>query len=123
MRLRHYGYGKCAVGAVLRPRTPRRAVHIDELRRYRRRQAFGRPRRLAMPLEDFSRVIAVNPVGTFNMIRLAAAEMVPQEALEEGPRGVIINPERYLVLRWVENDQGGERLEEFDERILNDFSV
>ena len=76
-----------------------------------------------MPLEDFSRVIAVNPVGTFNMIRLAAAEMVPQEALEEGPRGVIINPERYLVLRWVENDQGGERLEEFDERILNDFSV
>ena len=43
-----------------------------------------------MPLEDFSRIIAVNLVGTFNMIRLAAAEMVTQEPLAEGERGVII---------------------------------
>lgn len=43
-----------------------------------------------MPLEDFSRIINVNLVGTFNMIRLAAAEMVAQEPLEEGERGVIV---------------------------------
>ncbi|MES3021749.1 MAG: SDR family NAD(P)-dependent oxidoreductase [Pseudomonadota bacterium] len=44
----------------------------------------------AMPLEDFSRIIAVNLIGTFNMIRLAAAEMVAQEPLSDGERGVII---------------------------------
>jgi len=44
----------------------------------------------AMPLEDFSRIINVNLIGTFNMIRLAAAEMITQEPLEDGERGVII---------------------------------
>ena len=44
----------------------------------------------AMPLEDFSRIINVNLIGTFNMIRLAAAEMVAQEPLADGERGVII---------------------------------
>jgi len=44
-----------------------------------------------MPLEDFSRIINVNLIGTFNVIRLAAAEMVAQEALEDGERGVIIS--------------------------------
>lgn len=44
-----------------------------------------------MPLEDFERVIRVNLVGTFNIIRLAAAEMVKTEALEDGERGVIVN--------------------------------
>jgi NAD(P)-dependent dehydrogenase (short-subunit alcohol dehydrogenase family) len=44
----------------------------------------------AMPLEDFSRIIQVNLVGTFNVIRLAAAAMVAQEALEDGERGVIL---------------------------------
>jgi len=44
----------------------------------------------AMPLEDFSRIINVNLIGTFNMIRLAAAEMVAQETLADGERGVII---------------------------------
>lgn len=43
-----------------------------------------------MPLEDFSRIVGVNLIGTFNVIRLAAAEMVTQEALEDGERGVII---------------------------------
>jgi NAD(P)-dependent dehydrogenase (short-subunit alcohol dehydrogenase family) len=43
-----------------------------------------------MPLEDFSRIINVNLVGTFNMIRLAAAEMVALDALEDGERGVIL---------------------------------
>jgi NAD(P)-dependent dehydrogenase (short-subunit alcohol dehydrogenase family) len=48
-----------------------------------------------MPLEDFRRVIDVNLVGTFNMIRLAAAEMVRLEPLADdansGERGVIVN--------------------------------
>ncbi|ASU37028.1 3-hydroxyacyl-CoA dehydrogenase [Herbaspirillum sp. meg3] len=45
---------------------------------------------VAMPLEDFSRIINVNLIGTFNMIRLAAAEMIAQEPLEDGERGVIV---------------------------------
>ncbi|MES2258311.1 MAG: SDR family NAD(P)-dependent oxidoreductase [Pseudomonadota bacterium] len=44
----------------------------------------------AMPLEDFSRIINVNLIGTFNMIRLAAADMVALEPLEDGERGVIV---------------------------------
>jgi NAD(P)-dependent dehydrogenase (short-subunit alcohol dehydrogenase family) len=44
-----------------------------------------------MALEDFRRVIEVNLIGAFNMIRLAAAEMIPLEALADGERGVIIN--------------------------------
>jgi NAD(P)-dependent dehydrogenase (short-subunit alcohol dehydrogenase family) len=45
----------------------------------------------AMPLEDFGRIINVNLIGTFNVIRLAAAEMVAQEPMEEGERGVIVS--------------------------------
>ncbi|HET9645446.1 MAG TPA: SDR family NAD(P)-dependent oxidoreductase [Burkholderiaceae bacterium] len=44
-----------------------------------------------MPLEDFKRVIDVNLVGTFNIIRLVAAEFAKLEALEDGERGVIVN--------------------------------
>ena len=44
-----------------------------------------------MPLEDFKRVIDVNLVGTFNMIRLACAEIVKLEPLEDGERGVVVN--------------------------------
>jgi NAD(P)-dependent dehydrogenase (short-subunit alcohol dehydrogenase family) len=39
----------------------------------------------------FQRVIQVNLVGTFNMLRLAAAAMSKNEPNEEGERGVIIN--------------------------------
>ncbi len=42
------------------------------------------------PLADFERVIRVNLVGSFNMIRLAAAEMGKLEPIE-GERGVIIS--------------------------------
>ena len=42
------------------------------------------------PLADFERVIRVNLVGTFNMIRLAAAEMAKLEPIE-GERGVIVS--------------------------------
>ena len=43
----------------------------------------------AMPLADFRRVIEVNLIGTFNVSRLAAAEMLRLEPLDEGERGVI----------------------------------
>ncbi|CAM9111103.1 unnamed protein product [Hapterophycus canaliculatus] len=42
-------------------------------------------------LAGFSRVMDVNAVGTFNVLRLAAKRMVDAEADEEGQRGVIIN--------------------------------
>ena len=44
-----------------------------------------------MPLEDFRRVIEVNLIGTFNMTRLSAAEMVRLDPLVDGERGVIVN--------------------------------
>ena len=44
-----------------------------------------------MPLDDFSRVIQVNLVGSFNIMRLAAAEMANREANSDGERGVIIS--------------------------------
>jgi len=42
------------------------------------------------PLADFEKVIRVNLIGTFNMIRLAAAAMMKLEPVE-GERGVIIS--------------------------------
>jgi len=42
------------------------------------------------PLEDFERVIRVNLIGTYNVIRLAAARIAPLEALEDGERGVML---------------------------------
>jgi NAD(P)-dependent dehydrogenase (short-subunit alcohol dehydrogenase family) len=44
-----------------------------------------------LKLEAFERVIRINLIGSFNMLRLAAAEMSAAEALEENERGVIIN--------------------------------
>ena len=44
-----------------------------------------------MPLEDFTRVIQVNLVGTFNVMRVAAADMIKQPELADGERGVIVN--------------------------------
>lgn len=42
-------------------------------------------------LESFARVIGINLVGSFNMIRLAASRIQKQELDAEGERGVIIN--------------------------------
>ena len=44
-----------------------------------------------LKLEAFERVIRINLIGTFNLIRLAAADMNDLEALEDNERGVIIN--------------------------------
>ena len=45
------------------------------------------------PLEDFERVVRVNLLGTYNMVRLAAARIAKLEPLEgtAGERGVIVN--------------------------------
>ena len=43
------------------------------------------------PLESFARVVQVNLIGTFNVIRLAAEAMSQNEPLESGERGVIVN--------------------------------
>jgi NAD(P)-dependent dehydrogenase (short-subunit alcohol dehydrogenase family) len=44
-----------------------------------------------LPLERFERVIQINLIGTFNVIRLAAALMMHNTPNAEGERGVIIN--------------------------------
>ncbi len=42
-------------------------------------------------LDDFTRVVQVNLIGTFNCIRLAAAEMAKNAPTAEGERGVVVN--------------------------------
>jgi NAD(P)-dependent dehydrogenase (short-subunit alcohol dehydrogenase family) len=42
-------------------------------------------------LESFAKTININLVGTFNMIRLAAAAIAKEEPGEDGERGVIVN--------------------------------
>ena len=45
-----------------------------------------------LPLEDFERAIRINLVGTFNVIRLAAAAIQASEPVGDAPeRGVIVN--------------------------------
>ena len=44
-----------------------------------------------MPLEAFEQVIRINLIGSFNLLRLAAADMVATDPLEDGERGVIIS--------------------------------
>ena len=48
-------------------------------------------RRGAHALEPFETVIAVNLIGTFNVLRLASAAMLATEPTESGERGVCIN--------------------------------
>jgi NAD(P)-dependent dehydrogenase (short-subunit alcohol dehydrogenase family) len=43
-----------------------------------------------LPLADFDRAVRINLVGTFNVLRLAAAEMQRTEPID-GERGVIVN--------------------------------
>lgn len=44
-----------------------------------------------LPLADFEKVIRVNLIGSFNMLRVAAARMTAQDPLEDSERGVIVN--------------------------------
>jgi NAD(P)-dependent dehydrogenase (short-subunit alcohol dehydrogenase family) len=43
------------------------------------------------PLDSFAKVVQVNLVGTFNVVRLAAGVMVNNEPTASGERGVIVN--------------------------------
>jgi len=43
------------------------------------------------PLEPFATILAINLIGTFNVLRFAAAAMLDNEPLEDGERGVCIN--------------------------------
>lgn len=43
------------------------------------------------PLEDFERVIRINLIGTFNMMRMVAANMQGVEPFADGERGVIVS--------------------------------
>lgn len=44
-----------------------------------------------MPLENFAKVININLIGSFNLMRLAAADMMQTDPLDDGERGVIIS--------------------------------
>jgi NAD(P)-dependent dehydrogenase (short-subunit alcohol dehydrogenase family) len=44
-----------------------------------------------MPLADFERVIRINLIGSFNMMRLVAVAMQPLAPLADGERGVIVS--------------------------------
>lgn len=48
------------------------------------------PKDGVQPLEHFARVIQINLVGTFNVIRLASAVMARNEPAPSGERGVIV---------------------------------
>jgi len=57
---------------------------------------IGTPRRIVsrdgpMPLAEFEKVIKVNLIGTFNLMRLVAADMQGLPPLEDGERGVIVS--------------------------------
>jgi Dehydrogenases with different specificities (related to short-chain alcohol dehydrogenases) len=46
----------------------------------------------AMPLEEFRKVLDINVVGTFNVMRIAAGNMIPLTTIGESEeRGIIIN--------------------------------
>lgn len=42
------------------------------------------------PLEDFERVVRINLIGTYNMVRLAAARIARLEPLADGEKGVMV---------------------------------
>ena len=44
-----------------------------------------------MALDAFARVVQINLIGTFNLMRLAAADMSKLDPLDDGERGVIVS--------------------------------
>ena len=56
----------------------------------------GTPKRIVgregpMPLGDYEKVIKINLIGTFNVLRLFAAECSKTDTMEAGERGIAIN--------------------------------
>ena len=50
------------------------------------------------PLEDFERVVRINLIGTYSVIRLAAPRIAKLEPLEDGERGTILCTPRWPPL-------------------------
>ena len=68
------------------------AARRRQLRRHRPRRRHGaRPGRPVLPLDAFERVVQVNLIGTFNVLRLAAARDGAERADRTSERGVIVN--------------------------------
>ena len=68
--------------------TPRIVMNIAGIGTARRViQKDGSP----AALEDFERVVRINLVGTYNVIRLAAARIAKLDPLADGERGVVLN--------------------------------
>ncbi|HUA52060.1 MAG TPA: SDR family NAD(P)-dependent oxidoreductase [Candidatus Sulfotelmatobacter sp.] len=44
-----------------------------------------------MPLAQFAQVVAINLIGTFNLVRLVAHRLQAAPALDDGERGVMVN--------------------------------
>jgi NAD(P)-dependent dehydrogenase (short-subunit alcohol dehydrogenase family) len=44
-----------------------------------------------LPLDAFRRVIEVNLIGSFNLLRVVAAEMIALDPLADGERGIIVS--------------------------------
>jgi NAD(P)-dependent dehydrogenase (short-subunit alcohol dehydrogenase family) len=71
------------------------AVALGPLRLTVNCAGLGTPGRIigkrgVLPLADYTRVVTVNLIGTFNVLRLAAERMVANEP-DDGDRGVIVN--------------------------------
>jgi NAD(P)-dependent dehydrogenase (short-subunit alcohol dehydrogenase family) len=71
------------------------AAGLGELRIVVNCAGIGTPGRVigkngVLPLEQFARVVNVNLIGTFNVLRLAAERIVATEPID-GERGVIVN--------------------------------
>ncbi|AJP58540.1 3-hydroxy-2-methylbutyryl-CoA dehydrogenase [Pandoraea vervacti] len=79
--------GKAAVAAAQSLGTPRGLVNCAGIAIGSKTVGRDGPH----PLDAFSRVIQINLIGTFNMIRLAASAMSQTEPNGEGERGVIVN--------------------------------
>jgi NAD(P)-dependent dehydrogenase (short-subunit alcohol dehydrogenase family) len=79
--------GQAAVEAALAMGTLRGLVNCAGIGRAAKTVGKEGPANLA----DFSRVVSINLIGTFNMIRLAAAAMVKASPNAGGERGVIVN--------------------------------
>src|SRR3954454_10441135 len=54
-------------------------------------QRTADPKRGPHPLQAFETIIAINLVGTFNVLRLSAQAMTVNDPTEEGERGVCVN--------------------------------
>jgi NAD(P)-dependent dehydrogenase (short-subunit alcohol dehydrogenase family) len=86
----------CDTGSVLAALEAARALH-GPARLLLNVAGIGSAKRIVgkdgspAPLEDFERVVRINLIGTYNITRLAVAEMVQLEPLQDGERGVVVN--------------------------------